>query len=143
MKKLRIILRLLRNAALPLAAVCALCACAGRGPLPKVSLVEDRAFPSDVPDDFQAGGYALECEYGYYTGQRIDMCALKRTHRGEVRPNPSGEGKIHTRYALWRDMDLFAPPGEAWGYTFTIHTTDADVVTACSATQQPLGNLKK
>jgi hypothetical protein len=137
LKKLRVIARLSRNAALALA-VCALCACAGKGPLPKVSLVEGRAFPSGIPNDFQAGGYALKCEYGYYTGQHIDMCALKRTHGGEVRPNPGGGGKIHTRYALWLDAGLFAPPGEAWGYTFTIHTTDAGIITGCSATQQLL-----
>jgi hypothetical protein len=138
LKELRFTARLVKNAALILAAVCALCACAGRGPLPKVALVEGGAFPPDIPNDFQAGSYALECEYGYYTDQHIDMCALKRTHGGETRPNPDGKGKIHTRYALWRDAGLFAPPGESWGYVFTIHTTDKGVITKCSATQQLL-----
>ena len=119
-------------------AVCALGACASREPLPKVSLVEGRPFPRGIPNDFQAGGYALECEYGYYTGKHIDACDLKQTHGRGSRPDPDGKGKIHTRYALWRDTSLFAPPGDRWGYTFTIYTTDDDIVTNCAATQQLL-----
>ena len=116
--------------------VCAFYACApsSRGPLPHVPLAAGTPFPN-IPHDDQAGGYALKCMHGYYAEQQIEKSDLQRTHGNELRPNPAGKGKIHTRYAKWWDGYV---AGEYWGYTFTIHTRDDGVITNCSATQQLL-----
>jgi hypothetical protein len=136
--------RAARRLCLALLALCPLCACAeGPNPLPHVLWTENAPFP-DIPYDYRAGTYVVECMHGYYTGKRIDGSGLKHIHeRDGPLPDPQGNGKIHTRYALWPDWDI-SPKGLLesesyfWGYTFTIRTTKDDIVTDCSATQQLL-----
>jgi hypothetical protein len=131
-----------RGVCLALLAMCLLCACGleGLNPIPHVLWTENAPFP-DIPYDYLARTYVVECMHGYYTGKRIDESGLKHTHgRDDALPDLKGNEKIYTRYALWRDQIFWTPESELnfWGYTFTIRTTRDDVVTDCSATQQLL-----
>ncbi|MDR2572814.1 MAG: hypothetical protein LBC94_00475 [Desulfovibrio sp.] len=129
-----------KNVVLVFILACALCACGGGGGplLPYVPQVETPSFP-DVRPDYQAGGYALECEHGFYTGRHIEQSDLfKRTSGTEAFPDPQGKGKIHIRHAMWQDLGLLGIWPERWGFTFTVHTTDDGIITKCSATQQLL-----
>jgi hypothetical protein len=118
------------------ATVLSLVACAPVDPLPRVPLVENGAFPAGIPLDYQSGGYAINCEYGYYTGKNINEGDLAKTHGSSAQPDPAGKGKIYTRYSLTPDHSFLAFTDYDWGFTYTIKTDANGIVTECAATQQ-------
>ncbi|MCL1889037.1 MAG: hypothetical protein FWF99_00840 [Desulfovibrionaceae bacterium] len=76
---------------------------------------------------------------------------------GSSQPDPDGDGKIYTYYVFntdfyeevsdhrikkileWADQRYLSERTELYGYTFTVHTTDDDIVTQCAVTQRYLG----
>ena len=56
-----------------------------------------------------------------------------RGYRGTFVPAPDGNGKIYTMYIAWDDeFNEFGGRFKLYfGYTFTMDTTDADIITQC------------
>ena len=75
---------------------------------------------------------------------------------GSSQPDPDGDGKIYTYYLFdaffhddasdlvrerfdYVDKRYLSKHTELYGYTFTVHATDDDIVTQCAVTQRYLG----
>jgi hypothetical protein len=108
------------------------------GGLPIPTTPADKPFPRRAPRDSFASVSVWKCLEGKYTGlELIDKSA-------EGRLNPGGKGKIyefhvvdHVKTPPLPSINFDHPEGEEWwGYSFTMYTTDEDIITDCKVTKR-------
>jgi len=109
------------------------------------------SFPTDqAGTNDRTATMGQECLRGKYVGQYV-MEAFKKYVRDPPKwvkyagTTPDGKRKIYKFYSIWKTPP--PPPRESileysyYGYSFTIDTTDADIITECRVTKQFLYRL--
>ena len=84
-----------------------------------------------------ANDMAEECRIGVYAGQPVMKSFKQRILNPDhwiqySGPAPDGTGKIYTLHLIQRVIpQKFGPDRTGTGYSFTLYTTDADIITEC------------